>query len=127
MRPKHTRQKQRTRDAELEHKHNQYVDSGLSRKILHLAREQQDEVELEAHLGGGARRRGRLSAGLESSNGSSGGSSNGFSATMRFSQMQEMGNDEDEDSDEEYRGDDSFGVEEYEEMDEVVWFPPPSG
>ena len=87
-----------------------YVDAGLSRKILRMAREQQGEIEDE---NGNAKRR---TNGLVSPGGSSSGSLNGFSM-MRVG-AEEYGDD----SEEEYDGD-GFGEDEYEDVEEVVSYP----
>lgn len=110
-RPKPSRvSKHRYPDAEDDHhSSNAYVDAGLSRKILRIAREQQDELE-EEEKGGSSRQR---SNGVVSPGGSSTGS--GFSASaIRFN-----ADEYDEESEEEYDGEE-YGDDEYEDVEEVV-------
>lgn len=85
-----------------------YVDAGLSRKILRMAREQQGEIEAEGESGSVKRR----TNGLASPGGSSSGSLNGFSM-MRVT-AEEYGDDSEED----YDGD-TFGEDEYEDVEDV--------
>lgn len=107
VRPKASRPKHRSNDEDDSGNRNDYVDPGLSRKILRMAREQQDELEDEGSQGSARRR----SNGVTSPGGSSTGS--GFSA-MRFSTAEE-----DEESEEEYDAEE-FGEDEYEDVEEVV-------
>ncbi|KAF8427784.1 Bystin-domain-containing protein [Tirmania nivea] len=101
--------KHRSPDGEDDHSSNVYVDAGLSRKILRIAREQQDELEEEQKRSSS---RGR-SNGVISPGGSSTGS--GFSASaIRFN-----ADEYDEESEEEYAGE-QYGDDEYEEVEEVV-------
>ena len=98
----------------------QFVDAGLSKKILQIAKEQQDEIDQEASANGTA------SIKRRSLGSSRGGSSdqNGLGA-LRFSQIRDDDDDEDEDDDdEEYNGLGGDEEEEYEEVEEVVWYTP---
>lgn len=118
VRPKPSRPTKH-RDNDPDMPNGEYVDAGLSRKILRMAREQQDELEGEDAPGGASR---RTSNGVISPGGSSTGSG-GFSA-IRFN-----AEDEDDESEEEYDAEE-FGEDEYEDVEEVVCSPPlsqPSG
>ena len=86
-----------------------YVDAGLSRKILRMAREQQGEIEAEGETGSVKRR----TNGLASPGGSSSGSLNGFN--MMRASAEEYGDDSEPEDD-----GDTFGEDEYEDVGEVV-------
>lgn len=110
--PTRTKRRSHTQDGSDNEKRDaggSYVDAGLSRKILRMAREQQGEIEVEDKSGSVKWR----TNGLVSPGGSSSGNLNGFSMT-RVS-AEEYGDD----SEEEYDGD-TFGEDEYEAMEEVV-------
>ncbi|KAF8453631.1 Bystin-domain-containing protein [Terfezia claveryi] len=104
--------KHRSPDGEDDHhSSNAYVDAGLSRKILRIAREQQDELQEEEKKNGASSR--RRSNGVISPGGSSTGS--GFSASaVRFN-----AGEYDEESEEEYDGEE-YDDDDYEEVEEVV-------
>ncbi|KAI5794453.1 Bystin-domain-containing protein [Peziza echinospora] len=95
----------------------QFVDAGLSKKILQIAKEQQDEIDQEASANGTASIKRRS---LGSSRGGSSSDQNGLGA-LRFSQIRDDDDDEDEDDDdEEYNGLGGDEEEEYEEVEEVI-------
>ncbi|KAF8473150.1 Bystin-domain-containing protein [Kalaharituber pfeilii] len=96
------------------------VDAGMSRKILQMAREQQDEVEMEGaqQQQNGRRVERRRSGGSRVTLGSSSSSGSSELSSMRFNSVDE---EDENEEDEEYA---SYGVdglgEEYEETEDVI-------